>query len=227
MELLKSDYYLLFYACALLFSLMNYKKYFDTVLKFLPIIIVYTFLSEILGVLIRDYKDFELIFKEGYSSYNQVIFNIYYLVFFLYFYFVYFRTIKNSSFKKNLHFGSLVFIAAMVINSFFQNALVMPLIYGHSIGSVVLIYCIINYFLELKSKTRKLLSQNLLFWVSLGLLIFYFVYPFVLFIGFFDYELYQKLNLRRVHHISISLMYSCFIIGFIKMKRMKPVREEN
>ncbi len=211
MELLKSDFYLAFYALAMILSFLKYRWYYDTLLKFLPIIIGYTLLSEVLGVLIRDYEGFQLVYMEGYNHYNQIVFNIYYFIFFLYFYYVFWKTLDAD---KIIKYGTLSYIFFSLVNCFFQNPAILPLWQSHIIGCLVLVYCSIQYLQKSWSGRR-----NLLFWISLGLLAFYLLYPVILLTGFLDYEIYQKMKFRKVQHVLIAIMYSCFCYGFFMTKR--------
>ena len=76
-EFLKENYFLALYAIALILSIIRYKGYFDSLLKYLPMIIAYTLISEILGLVIREYDDIQIVYLEGYSFYNILIFNIF------------------------------------------------------------------------------------------------------------------------------------------------------
>lgn len=196
-------------------SLAKYKWYYMTVLKYLPIIICYTLLSEVLGILIRDFDSFRLIFEDNYSSYNQAIFNIYYLVFFLYFYRVFWKTIKHRKAKEVIKVGVLILVLVSVANLFLQNPIIYPQMFSMAFGSLLLILCIFMYLRE-SIDTGKM---NLLIWISIGLLIFFFFYPVILFIGYFNYEIYQNFKLRWVHRAAIVIMYGCFIMGFIGTKK--------
>jgi len=213
---------LVFYAFALIISLVSYSKYFETVLRYLPILIGYTLITEILGFLIREYDTIQLVYLDGHSSYNNLIFNIFDIVFFLYFFYVFCSTIDNKKFKKVIKIGGMLFILGSLINPFFQDFVVFPQILASSIGSIVLILSILFYLTSLRSIAQYPNNQELLFWVSLGLLVFHTFYPFILLLGYFDYELYQKLHIRIIHHALIAVMYSCFILGFIFMRRIRP-----
>lgn len=213
---------MLFYAMALIVSIVKYKNYFDTALKYLPILIGYTLITEILGLLIRDYDDIQIVYIEGYSFYNNLIFNIFDIVFFLYFFYVYWGTINNKLFKKVIKLGAIFFILISCINPFFQDFVLFPQIWASSLGSTVLIACILFYFRQLRSNTQNSYHRDLLFWISIGFLVFYTFYPFILLTGYFDPELYQKLYIRRILHLLIAIMYSCIILGFVLMKRIQP-----
>lgn len=224
-DFLFNNYFLAFYALALLISLVNYRKYFDTVLKYLPILIGYTLITEVLGLLIRDIEDIQIVYIDGYSYYNSLIFNIFDFIFFLYFFYVFWNTITHKLFKSVIKWGALFFILISFVNPFFQNFVLLPQIWASSLGSIVLIICILFYFHQIRPNTQIANRQDLLFWICIGFLIFYTCYPFILLIGYFDYGLYQELYLRRILLILIAIMYSCIILGFLLMRRIQPTEE--
>lgn len=86
---IEENYFMLFYALTLFVSLATYRKYYDTALKYFPIIIAYTLLNEILGFLIREYDDIQIIYSVNEYYQNALIFNVFDLVFYLYFYYIY------------------------------------------------------------------------------------------------------------------------------------------
>jgi len=216
LDFLKNNYFLVFYAIAMVLSVIKYRRYFDSVLKYLPIIIAYTLLTEILGFLIRDVEEFQLIYEEGYSYYNQLIFNILDIIFFLYFYYVFWSTTQRIGNRKFIKYGALIFIIACFANPYFQDITVFPQLYAIISGSIVLIIAVILYLKETGVK-----KERLLFWISLGLLAFYTFYPMIMSIGLINYDLYETFQLKHLHRILIVIMYCCFIIGFMRMKRFK------
>ncbi len=215
-------YFIVVYGVAMFFSLVRYKFYFDSFLKYLPILIGYTLISEILGGLIAENDHFQIVYLDGYASYNSLILNFFEIIFFLYFFYVFWSVISVPRFKKWIKYGAVLFIICSVVNPFFQDAMLFPQMLGSSVGSIILVMCTILYFKEIKSKSNIPNHRNLLFWISLGLLLFYSFYPFILTTGYFNYELYQKLYVRQLHYLLIALMYGCFIIGFVLMRRIRP-----
>ncbi len=222
MKFLINNYYVFLYGITLIISLVRYRKYFDSILKYLPILIGYTLLNEILGNLIREIDDLQIVYLEGYSYYNHLVYNIFEIVFFLYFFYVYRNAVSKIKFKNWIKYGAFLFITCSIINPFFQDFLLYPQMIALTIGSIVLIFSILLYFLDKKTITNFPNRYNLLFWISLGLLLFYTFYPFIILLGFFDYELYQKLHIRIIHHVLIAVMYLCFILGFMLMRRIRP-----
>ncbi len=63
---LKNYGFILLYGVALLISIMRYRNFFDSILRYFPIIIGYTFLTEILGGYIRANENFRIIFNLSY-----------------------------------------------------------------------------------------------------------------------------------------------------------------
>lgn len=215
LEFLKDYYYIPIYGIALIISIVRYRWYFDGVLKYFPMIIAYTLLSEILGYLILNYEDFQIIYNYKYPFANNFIFNIFDIVFFLYFYKVFWRAIDNQKSKTLIKYGAVLFVIASIINPFFQNILLFAQVYAIAVGSLVLIICSLFYLKQVHTGNKNIL----LTWVSIGLLIFYTFYPIIMLSGGMNYDFYVKFHLNQVLKIIIVGMYLCFIIGFIQLRR--------
>lgn len=209
------------YAVTLFISLATYRKYYDTELKYFPIIIAYTFFNEILGFLVRNYADISFFKNLKYSNVNEIIYNIYAVVFFAFFYHVYWRLIKNTTCKNWVVVGSAITLFAYVISAIFQNPIETNLFYAIAIGSWTLVFCVILYYYDKLLQHQNLLqTHNLMFWVSLSLLIFYSIFPLLFIIGYTDYETWVAYDLRSLLRALIVVMYSIFIIGFLKGRRL-------
>ena len=217
---LLNNNFILVYGIALIISLIRYNKYFESVLKYFPIIIAYTFFNEILGGYIRNNESIQIVFMEEQALNNNLIFNIFDIVFFLYFYFIFYKSIESPDKKKWIKTGAILFIVTCVLNLFFQNFVLYPQVYAIIVGSLNLLLCILLSFTQLSQQKSGLpKSKNLLFWISIGLLIFYFAYPIIMTIAIYFPEIHRELNVRQIHHFLICLMYTCFIIGFIKPRK--------
>jgi len=179
-------------------------------------IIAYTLLSEILGYLIVEFESFQIIYSDKYPFANNLIFNIFDIVFFLYFYFVFWKAIANSTHRKVIKYGTVLFVISCLINPFFQSILILPQVYAITVGSLLLITFCIFYFRQTIT-TKK--SNCLMLWISIGLLIFYFFYPTIIILGIYNYDFYQRLHLNQLNRLLIAIMYVCFIIGFLKMRK--------
>lgn len=214
-----------FYCIALLLSLKKYHLYFNSVLKYLPVLIAYAILSELLGYLIMTFDSFQVVTAKEYSYANNLIYNIYDIICFLFFYYVFYKILKVKAHKKLIISGILIYFLTFIVNPFFEDFTIFPQIFASGIGSMFLIICICCYFYELKKGEQ---SPYILFvWISIGLLIFYLFIPFILYLGIYNYPLYQELNLRQIHHLLIAALYMCWIIGFISVKQKPFYNKQN
>ncbi|MEH6769201.1 hypothetical protein [Maribacter arcticus] len=221
MSFIKDNYYMIIYAVTLFISLTTYKKYYDTALKYFPIIIAYTFLNEVLGYLVRTYDEISFFQNVKYSNFNDVIYNIYAIIFFCFFYFVYRQLIHNRSYKKWIIISTIISLLAYLTSTIFQNPLETNLYYALAISSWLLVFCVILYFKDKVQQQEDLIQKhNLMFWVSIALIIFYSVFPIIYVIGYTDYDTWTKYELRSVLRVLIVIMYSLFIFGFIKGRRL-------
>jgi len=221
--LLSKDYFILVgYGIALIAALRYYKGYFDTPLKFLPILIAYTFLNELLGILVKTYPQFSFFEDLEFSSFNDIIYNIYTLVFFSFFYFVYWKLQLHKKYKKWIVMGTVFMFLSYLVSLFYQNPFDTNLYYATAIASWVLLLCIALYFLDKHRQKEKLVQpHNLMFWISLSLLLFYFALPILLLIGYLDTATWEHYNLRTVLRILIVVMCAIQTIGFFKGRRQR------
>lgn len=216
LEFINQSYFVIFNAIALIVSLKNYAKYFDTVLKYLPIIIAYSLINELLGYFLLYYPSFRVFLDFEDSQTNHIIYNIYDLIFFPFFYFVYWNLITNLKYKKLILKGAIIVVLGYVINSYFQNPMNYGLYYAYAIASAMLIFCIFLYFLDKRDQNEKLFQHyNLVFWVSVGLFTLYLFSPILMLIGYYDPSIWHDYNFQTFHHLLIILMNILFIIGFI------------
>lgn len=216
----EENFFLLGYGITLIASLISYRKYFDTTLKYFPILITYTFLNELLGYLVKTYPQFYLYNDIKFSSFTEIIYNIYALVSFAFFYFVYWKLISNKKYKSIIFIGSIIVLLSYAISTFFQNPKDTNLFYATAIGSWALVFFVLLYFLDKYNHNEKLIQpNNLMFWVSVSLLIFYSALPILFIIGYTDYETWEKYNLRTVLRVLIIIMYGTLTFGFFKGQR--------
>jgi len=223
-DLIKRTPFILLYGCVLILAITRYRKYYDTPLKYFPIFILYTFINETLGGIIRLNQNFSLHISDFYLDNNWMIYNIYDIVVHLYLFYAFWSFINNKKYKKFILYGSVLYILVSIINLFFQNFMLQPQTYAYTTAGLVLICVILFYYLNQKSDSRPFFgNRDLLSWIGAGLLIFYSGYLPIIFIRFYNTLLHvdESIYLRKIHLSLIIIMYICFIIGFIKMKRIK------
>lgn len=218
LKFLTDSYFYILYGITLALAVIKYPKYFDSVLKYFPILIAYTLLNEILGWYILKHEDFQIVYVKGSDINNSFVYNIFDIVFFLYFFYVYWKSIQNIGHKIIIKNAGIAFILISIVNPFFENFWLLPQIYALTLGSNVLMICSILYLVKEKESISK--NRNLLFWISIGLLIFYPVYPVIMIIGLKNDELYSNL-VGTIHRALIAGMYICFIVGFLRVKRFR------
>jgi len=210
------------YAVTLVLSLFRYPKYYDTKLKYLPVLFIYTFLNELLGGVIRNYEEFSLISKEIYLDYNWLIYNLYMVVFYLYFYYIFYCYVESRREKTTIFYGGFLFLIICLINVLLDDFTKIPQVYAYVVGGLVLIYCLVIYLKKFSALNDGFrIKENILFWLSTGLLIFY--------IGYLPIKIIRYINImegltpdplvKRIHLSLIIISYTCFIIGFLRMKK--------
>ena len=214
--------FLSMYGLTLIASIYRYPKYFDTRLQYLPILFCYTLLNEILGYITAYIPQFGFFSQEPIAYYNQIIYNIYNIIFYLYFFSIYRYYIKSNKVKTYLFYAIIAFLIVSVINPFLQSFLLSSQTYTYVAGGIILIVCIALYLNELfKNEREEYFNNNLLVWISSGLLVFY--------IGYLPIKISRYIhvinktteapNVRLVQYGLIILMYLLIIIGFIKQKK--------
>ena len=216
----KDNFFLIGYGIALVISLAYYRRYFDTVLKYFPILIAYTFLNEFLSYIVKQNEQLSFFDDLKYTDITEVIYNIYAIIFFSFFYYVYWRLLSNKKYKNWIVIATGVVLLSYVVSCFYQNPAKTNLFYATAIGSWILVLCILLYFLDKRHHKENMVQPyNLMFWVSLALLIFYAIFPVIYLIGYLDYAIWETYHLRLVLRILIVFMYTLFIVGFLRGRR--------
>ncbi len=217
---ISAHYYIIFYLVALIVSILMYRKYFDTDLKYFPLLIAYTFFNELLGYFIRYNENFAFFSDKEFLGANDIIYTIYELVFFSFFYVLYWRLVRHKKFKKWIFWSSALVAITYIINGCFENPLIVSLYYSTALASWVLLFHVILYLINLgKDLKWELQKHNLMFWVTIGLGLFYFFFPVIYLTGFLNFDIWQQYHLRTILRILIVIMYVLFCIGFIKSRR--------
>ena len=213
------------YGITVVVALWRYPRYFDSIFKYLPVLLTYNFLNEVLGAIIKYYDEFDFVFKDVLTYNNWIIYNIYDIIFYLYFFYVYWLSTDQTKTKKFIIIGTSLFIAAAIVNPFIADFATRFQMLSYFTGALVLIATILMYFQYTKIKTGKWFTKkNLVSWLSLGILIFLAGYIPLIVLGHFEIvprENYQII--RRLHLLLIITMYGCFIAGFLKMSKKQIV----
>ncbi len=217
---LTEHFYVPLYLITWIIAVVRYRMYFDTPLKYFPMIIIYTFFTELLGVLIKYNNNFQFFSDGRYTWHNVIIYSVYQVVFFIFFFEVYRKVTNRQFLKKQIRYLSIFCIIAYIINAIVINPLHHQMTYAHIIGSLAMVYIIVRYYREkhLEELTQPL-KFNLLFWISSGLLIFYTLFPIILTLYLLKFDIGIQIYLRPLLLTSIVLMYGLIILGLLIGKR--------
>ncbi|MGI9546869.1 MAG: hypothetical protein ACR2MM_06520 [Flavobacteriaceae bacterium] len=217
--------YLLVYALTVFVALWRYPRYFDTVFKYLPILLMYTLITEVGGNIIKSSDEYDFVLSDLLDYNNWVIYNLYDIIFFLYFLYVYWLSIKKRKYRRIIEVGVGMFILAAIINPFLSDFKTRFQMITYFTGAIALITAIVMYFRQLKSTTGTwFLNRNLLCWLSIGIIVFLVGYIPLIILGHFGIVIGEDYQIiRRLHLLLILIMYGSFIIGFINMAR-KPLK---
>ncbi|WP_271782791.1 hypothetical protein [Aquimarina algiphila] len=182
-------------------------KYKNTVLKYFLIVLWYVGINDILGLILKNYFNFESV---------TIIYNIYYLVVFSYFMFLFKNYVSNTNRKKWIFIFIVIYILSLFINSFIEDYLEEVATAPYIIGASFVIISIIFYYIDILNSEKVLyVNKNLLFWISIGVLIYYAGnIPFRIVRNYVG-ELIDASIQYMVLLILTFVMNTCFIIGFI------------
>jgi hypothetical protein len=197
-------------------------KYRDTPLRYLLVLLWYITLTEFTSWYVgsNQIENFLFIKKNG-VLYTLWLYNLLNTISFSVFFFIYYQSIKKKRFKFWIKIFFICFILLSVINwSFIQS-----FIYEYSelpkiMGSILIIITVLFYFIELLESEKIIVFHRLLlFWVSIGLLLFYTgTIPFNLKVN--GYALIPGIHkLFLIITILALIMYLTFTFGFIWSKK--------
>lgn len=198
--------YLPFYVEGLTFlvSLYYLPFYKKTFLRFFPVFLFIVFMVEITG---------RFILYPNYSP--QWLYNFLNLLNFLFFYGVFYHYVSKANYLKLILYSVGIFMVSVLVNSLYKNFFKEAQLLSYIVGACLLIFCIILYYIEILNSPKILnVTRELLFWISVGLLLFYVGYiPIKVTRTFFisEYNVYP--TLQRVHFALVIIMNVCFIIG--------------
>ena len=199
-------------------------KYRHTPLRYFLYLLWYITITEFTGSYASK-NNVLVFFDENGIDYNYWLYNLLYIVFFIVILVIYLRSIKNSGQKKIIKYFILIYILISIINwSFIQSFIFEMSDLPYVAGSIFLIITIIFYFIQLlKSEEIKKFHKELLFWISIGLLLFHSgTIPFSLKLN--DYALFPGIHkLFLIIWVLALIMYLIFTFGFIWSKKQDDI----
>ena len=221
LSLLAKYPFLPLYGIAVGFSIWRFPRYFDTVLRLLPIFLMYTLLTELLGVITYEFDEISFFKNDTYRYYNWLIYNIYMLLFSGYFLFVFYRANPVPRARKTAVASMGLLAIISLANPFFQSFMHEMQVGTYLTGGMLLL---VHAGLYLKYRARssghRFANRDLLSWIALGLILFY--------LGFIPVTIHRNVLeapgfipqgfLRPLINVLIYLFYGWFIIGFWRMQ---------
>ena len=196
---------------ALICGLFFVKKLKQTIWITFPFYFLFIVICETIGNWSRVNNHFQL---------NQILYQ--FLVIpteFVFFFWIFYKSFKKNWQKKMSILFVIIYLLVTVINSLFLgNKTFVFYSISYTTGNLLLLVQIIIYFLQLMNSSDLLkFKTNILFWVSLGLLIFYLgTFPYFGLINIL-YKDYTDIYLiyRDVVMVLDAVMYLMFAISFI------------
>ena len=187
------------------------KKWRLTYWKWFPFYLAFIVLADMTGTYIASQKLYILSF----DFYMYLVIPIEFLFFFWIFYKSY-KVPKNKLFPK---VSVIIYLIGFLSDFFcFRHSHYFHFSLSYTIGNILLLLLILKYFNELVNSDKVLrYQQDILFWVSVGLLTYYLgSSPFF---GLRNILVYKYENLNRYYsyfvNILDSLMYLTFTLGVI------------
>lgn len=192
-----------------LFFLFSYKA--KGLLKWFSIFLIYIFINDIIGYNTRHWFP---------NSNNLILYNISTSITFLFLFFIYHQYTKEKTSKHFIMYFTILYIITLFISGSYENYLNQLQSIPFLLGAFLLMTSIIFYFAELlKSEQIQESTKDLLFWISVGLLIYYVgKMPFRIVRDYYanhnDFSTLFILN-----SIFTIIMNGCFITGFLIHKK--------
>lgn len=196
---------------AFIFGFLYFKKVKGTLWQYFPFYLLFILVGETLGYISKIKNDIVL---------NRALFQ--YIVIpgeFLFFFWLFYTSFSHK-WQKYFSLGSsLIYLSILILNSVLvKNKVFAFFSISYTVGNLLLLIQILIFYLQLVSSNELLnFRTNRLFWVSLGLLIFYLgTFPFFGLIHVLyksHYEVY--LVYKNIVMVLDSVMYIMFAISFI------------
>ncbi|AXG71379.1 hypothetical protein KORDIASMS9_03636 [Kordia sp. SMS9] len=184
-----------------------YYKYKKSPLKYFLILLWYVAINESFGYYLSITS----------IESNAVIFNIYHIINFTALLLIYRQFIENKIYKKYIIYFIFTYLISVIINGFYENYLEFSQTIPFVIASCFLIISILFYFIEiLKSERILQVSKNILFWISIGLLLYHIGYsPYKLIRRYEVLSSIEDTSLRSLFFSLILILNISYIIGFV------------
>jgi hypothetical protein len=203
-----ADIHLLFILSAFLASLISFRKNFLRPLRFFSFILFFSFAIELTG----------FIYSRILHRHNAHIYNLNFLVIFPFYAFFYSQFFPSHKMKRRILLLTSCYFLFALVNIIFIQGLNTWNSYSLIAGSLLNIYLSVSYFQNLLPNKELIKFQSdPVFWISVGVLIFYLVeLPYISLLNYLNSNfLILSKQLLMILKILNMLMYSLFTIAFL------------
>ena len=171
-----------------------------------------------LPTFIRDFD--QLTFLENtFLYYNQWAYNTYDVISFSFYLFYFSNFLESSRLKKLSRIFIIIYVVTSLAYLVFSGVYFSsPSLYGLLIGTIFLLFLIIGYYFQvLKSDKILVFHKNLVFYFSIGALVFHvLVNPIFIYGQYYEKKSPEFIEIYRLILTAANIfMYTCYTIGFI------------
>jgi len=206
---------------AAIIGTIYFYKYKHTHVKYFLFLLWYIVLTEFLSFYARKTGTLTFYTDENGNHYTVWFYNLLRFITFNTLFFIYYNYLSSKKSKIKIKIFAISYIIIYFINwKFLQNFTRENSEIPRAIGSIFLIIAILFYFIELlRSEKILVFHRILLFWISVGLLLYYSgTIPFAL--KWNGYALIPGIHkLFLIQYILAIIMYLTFTFGFIWSKK--------
>lgn len=145
-------------------GLFRFQFFKGTPIQLFIILLIYTSVNELFCI---------WLVSSGLVKNNLFFYNIYFVINYLVLFRIYYKALQTIVYKKIVLLALSLYLLSFCMNMFFEDYRYELQSFPYIIGACGLIVVISTYFSELlKSEQVLYVSQNALFWISIGLLLF-------------------------------------------------------
>lgn len=183
-----------------------YFKFKNTFLKYLVLVLWYFCINEFAAKYYKIYT----------GNHNSIFYNIKQIFEFTFYILLYKNSVKNVKDIKLMTWLLVFYYISVVINCFFNDFREVYFVENYLVGASCIVIGIILYFYEtLNSDDIIYINKKLLFWISVGLLIYYLPsIPFKVVTKYYKNSPTVP-YIYNINYLLVFLMNLLFISGFV------------
>lgn len=155
------------------------------------------------------------------EHWKPVVYNLLSIITFSGYSYIFFKHISDEKYKSIVKVLSILYLLSVLTNTWHVSIFDKSHQFSYIVGGINMILFPVMYFLSILNNSKFLnFKQDLVFWISTGLLLFYVGYmPIKLSRYFFSIHANPFFILMQVQILLVIIMNFCFILGSIWMKK--------